>query len=165
VRCVVADTGPLLHLQEAEVLEMLRLIGEVYIPPAVNAEMSALDSTWPGQRPPWIKVQAPTEPFVTAAAVWQQAELLDPGEAEALALAQQLQADWYLTDDTAARVVAQAQGIEVHGSLGVVLWAAAMGHFGQVEAEAALDRLALSSLWLSAKVLAQAQAALQQLFS
>jgi predicted nucleic acid-binding protein len=71
----------------------------------------------------------------------------------------------YLTDDTTARVVAQAQGIEVHGSLGVVLWAAAMGHFDQVEAEAALDRLASSSLWLSAKVLTQAQAALQQLFS
>jgi len=75
-----------------------------------------------------------------------QAGLLDRGEAQALALAAQVKADWFLTDDAAARVVASQQGIEVHGSLGVVLWAAATGHLGRGEAEAALKALAGSSL-------------------
>jgi len=55
-------------------------------------------------------------------------------------------------------------GLEVHGSLGVVLWAAAVGQIQRAEAEAALERLAQSSLWISARVLAEAKAALDQLF-
>jgi predicted nucleic acid-binding protein len=67
--------------------------------------------------------------------------------------------------DAAARLFAQTLGLEVHGSLGVVLWAAAVGRLGRAEAETTLDRLAQSSLWISARVLAEAKAALDQLFS
>jgi predicted nucleic acid-binding protein len=89
---------------------------------------------------------------------------LEAGEAEAIALARQLSAAWFLTDDAAARVFAAALGLEVHGSLGVVLWAAARKHLSHEEAAAALDRLAHSSLWISAQVLAEARAALERLF-
>jgi predicted nucleic acid-binding protein len=58
----------------------------------------------------------------------------------------------------------QSLGIEVHGSLGVVLWAAAVGELTRVEAEATLRRLVNSSLWISTKVLAEAMAALRQLY-
>jgi predicted nucleic acid-binding protein len=54
--------------------------------------------------------------------------LLDAGQAEAIALARQLKANWFLTDDTAARVLSASFGLEVHGSLGIVLCAAAMRH-------------------------------------
>jgi len=94
-----------------------------------------------------------------------KAGLLDPGEAEALALANQLHAEWLLTDDTAARLVASRLGLEVHGSLGVVLWAAAVGHFNRAEAEATLEALSNTSLWLSARVLDEARGALRQIFS
>ena len=47
--------------------------------------------------------------------------------------------------------------------LGVVLSSAAFGHLDRVEAEEVLDRLAQSSLWVSARVLAEARAALDQL--
>jgi len=90
---------------------------------------------------------------------------LDAGEAEAIALARQVQADWFLTDDAAARLFAQALGLEVHGSLGIILWAAAVGHLNRAAAEGALNRLAQSALWVSAKVLAEARSALDQLFS
>jgi predicted nucleic acid-binding protein len=90
---------------------------------------------------------------------------LDAGEAEAIALARQVQADWFLTDDAAARLFAQALGLEVHGALGIILWATAVGHLNRTAAEAALHRLAQSSLWVSAKVLTEARLALDQLFS
>lgn len=97
------------------------------------------------------------------AQVWQQSGLLHVGEAQALALALQLQANWFLTDDTAARVLSSSLGIEVHGSLGVVLWAAAARHLDRSEAENALKGLAGSSLWISARVLKEAREALDQI--
>ena len=77
---------------------------------------------------------------------WQTSGLVEAGEAEAIALARQLSAAWFLTDDAAARVFATALGLEVHGSLGIVLWAAARKYLSREEAGAALDRLAHSSL-------------------
>ena len=47
------------------------------------------------------------------------------GEAQAIALARQFGPDWLLTDDASARLLAQSLGLEVHGSLGLVLWSAA----------------------------------------
>jgi predicted nucleic acid-binding protein len=49
---------------------------------------------------------------------------LGPGEIEAILLARAVNADWLLTDDAGARLVAAFLGLEVHGSLGVILWAA-----------------------------------------
>jgi predicted nucleic acid-binding protein len=69
-----------------------------------------------------------------------------------------------LTDDAAARLLAQNLGLEVHGSLGIVLWAAAVGHRNRTDSEITLERLASSSLWLSPKILAEARTALDQLF-
>jgi predicted nucleic acid-binding protein len=163
VRRVVSDTGPILHLSEAQALDLLRLTGEVHIPPAVDTEILQHQADWQSQRPDWIIVDVLVAPRREEATAWQQADLLGIGEAEAIALAQQLGADWLLTDDAAARLFAQALGREVHGSLGVVLWSAAAGHLDQPNAEATLDRLARSSLWLSARVLAEAKTALDQL--
>ncbi len=94
---------------------------------------------------------------------WQQAGFLHYGEAQAIALARQLRADWLLTDDAAARLLAASWGLEVHGSLGLVLWSAAQRHLSHPEAEAALDGLARSSLWVSPSVLLAAKAALNQM--
>jgi hypothetical protein len=63
------------------------------------------------------------------------------------------------------RLYHDSLGLEVHGSLGIVLWAAAWKHLNREEAAAALDRLAHSSLWISARVLAEARAALDRLFA
>jgi predicted nucleic acid-binding protein len=152
-------------MSEAQVLTLLMQTGEVYIPRAVDLEMEQNDSLWPNARPPRIHVERLGTPYDEEATAWQQAGLLDAGEAEAIALARQVQADWFLTDDAAARLFAQALGLEVHGSLGIVLWAAAVGHLNRVAAEAALNRLAQSSLWVSANVLTEARSALDQLLS
>ncbi len=164
-RVVVSDTGPLLHLTEAASIHLLEPIGEVHIPRMVDQEMRHHEASWSSTKPHWIKLTPLVEPHATEAQAWHQAGLLDAGEAEAIALARQLRADWLLTDDAAARLLAGSLGLEAHGSLGVVLWAAAIRHLTRVEAEAALDDLANSSLWISACVLAEAKAALDQLFS
>ena len=46
----------------------------------------------------------------------------------------------------------------------VVLWAGAAGHLNRTETEAILERLAQTSLWISPRVVAEAKAALDQLF-
>lgn len=158
----VSDTGPLLHLTEAQALDVLRRIEEVHAPPQVITELGHLLPEW--QTPQWIYIDQLDDPYVIEAAVWLQAELLHAGEAEAIALARQIQADWLLTDDAAARLFATGLDLEVHGSLGVILWAAAVGHFTHAEAKKALTQLAASSLWLSNRILGEAQAALAEIY-
>jgi predicted nucleic acid-binding protein len=162
LRIVVSDTGPILHLREAGVLDVLQFAGEIIVPAAVDDELLRLVDDWPTARPAWLQrrtldVADPSSPLHGLVAG------LGAGETEAILLARQIEADWLLTDDAEARVIAGLAGLEVHGSLGVVLWAAAAGHFGLAEAQTALDRLAKSSLWISASILAEARAALPKL--
>ena len=164
MRQIVSDTGPLLHLHEAACLDLLKHAGTMAIPKAVDSEMVQHVRAWHTRKLPWITVTAVIAPYDAQAMGWQQGGLLEAGEAEAIALARQLRATWLLTDDTAARVFATALGFEVHGSLGIVLWAAAHGHLSREESVTALDRLAHSSLWISSRVLAEARAALDRLF-
>jgi hypothetical protein len=51
---LVADTGPVLHLHEADALHLLPLIGEIFLPPLVAAELRSRISVLPK----WAKVQA-----------------------------------------------------------------------------------------------------------
>jgi predicted nucleic acid-binding protein len=74
-------------------------------------------------------------------------------------LSGQKKVDWLLTDDSAARLFASLFGLEVHGSLGVVLWNVAHGNLSRSEGEQALDALKQSSLWLSEKILEEARKA------
>ena len=159
---VVSDTGPLLHLHEAQTLNLLSLVGKIHIPKAVDTEMEHLHAEWSSQRPEWIEVDILTSPHDTKAIVWQHIGLLDPGEAEAIALSLQINADWLLTDEALARLFARSLGLEVHGSLGFVLWAAATGHLTRSEAETYLEKLKGTSLWVSDRVFAEAKAALDR---
>lgn len=159
---IVSNTGPLLHLTEAQAISLIRFAGEIHIPVIVEIELTRQLITW--QTPEWVTIDNVTGMFSKQAMVWQQAGLLDPGEAEAIALANQIHADWFLTDDAAARLLAQSLNLEVHGSLGVILWAAAVGHLSQEEAYQALERLSHSSLWISTRILAEARTALMAMF-
>jgi predicted nucleic acid-binding protein len=165
LRIVVCDTGPILHLREADSLPLLQGLGSIFVPPSVEDELETLDSLWRQERPEWIRSVALDPDHLEDARSWMRAGLLDPGEAEAVALAAQIGADWLVTDDAAARTVAQHQGFEVHGSLGIILWAAAAGRLSQPQAEQALEALSRSSLWVSARVLSEARTALERIFA
>lgn len=143
-------------------LHVLRLAGDLHIPPLVVEELARHLPVQP--IPEWITVDSLSPVYDAEAVVWQQAGLLDAGEAEAIALARQIEADWLLTDDAAARLLATELGLEVHGSLGIILWAAAVGHLDYDEADRALMQLVRSSLWISNKILVEAQSALREMF-
>ncbi len=162
MRIVVCDTGPILHLREASVLDVLQHTGEILIPTAVDDELARLIDDWAAARPAWL-VRRALDPATAPAPIHHLVTGLGAGETEAIVLARQLGADWLLTDDAEARIIAGLAGLEVHGSLGVLLWAAAQHHLDHAAADAAVTRLAQSSLWLSPAVLAEARAALRQL--
>jgi predicted nucleic acid-binding protein len=115
VRQLVSDTGPLLHLHEAASLDLLQHAGAIAIPTAVECEMVQHVRAWRTCKPQWITVTPVRTPYDAQATEWQESGLLEGGEAEAIALARQLSAAWFLTDDTAARVFATVLGWKCMG--------------------------------------------------
>jgi len=158
---LVADTGPILHLHEAGALHLFPLIGEIFLPPLVAAELRSFLPTLP---PKWAKVQALLPSAQQRALEWQRAGFLHGGEAEALALTLELKPYWFLTDDAAARLLAESLNVETHGSIGVVLWAAASKLVKKPDARLLLKGLENSSLWMSPRVRVEAWATLEKLF-
>ena len=97
--------------------------------------------------------------------VWSESGDLHSGESEAIVLARRIKADWFLTDDSATRLFVGLLGIEVHGSLGVILWNAARRNISREETEKALDALEESYLWLSHLIYQEARQALGEIFN
>jgi predicted nucleic acid-binding protein len=165
VRQIVSNTGPILHLHEIGALQLLRDAGDVLVPSAVDHELGGLVSGWASLRPAWLQVIEPATAETQQVQSWLSAGVIHSGEAAALALARQRNADWFLTDDTAARLIGRTMALEVHGSLGVLLWAAAAGYLDSAQAAQLLGQLANSSLWISPRILAEARTALESLFT
>ena len=165
MRMVVCDTGPILHLREARLLNLLQHAGKVVIPKGVDSELSEIDESWRDQKPPWVSVEVLSEKEASNAITLHGTGFLGMGEAEAITLARYFKADWFLTDDTAARTFANMIGLEVHGSLGVILWAAAAGYIEKDQAKMGIEKLADSSLWISDNILEKAYKALDELFA
>ena len=91
---------------------------------------------------------------------------VDAGEAAAIALTLQEYAEWLLSDDAKARQLAELLGLEVHGSIGVLLWSRTEKHIANREdALSLLTALADWSLWISDPVLRQARKAIDIFYS
>jgi predicted nucleic acid-binding protein len=163
-RIIVCDTGPLLHLSEAGAVHSLSSAGEIIIPSMVASEFEANAQGW--KPPQWVKILELDANARQQAADWIASQKIDAGEAEAISLALQIQADWLLTDDAVARQFAESLGLEVHGSIGLLLWNVALGNIkNQEQALNLLDGLAQSSLWVSERVLQEARKAIRMLTS
>jgi predicted nucleic acid-binding protein len=111
---VVSDTSPILNLAAVDKLRLLRdLYTEIVVPPAVQRELVRngirLDLKWTRV----VAAQDQTE----VAALREQ---LDPGEAEAIVLAAELEANLLLVDEKRGRRIAIDRGLEVTGVLGVL---------------------------------------------
>lgn len=159
MRIIVCDAGPIIHLYEAGILSLLKHMGEIFLPQSVSREVlfaTDMVDNWPE----WLQVVQLSSSELKEAEMWAKTGDLHVGEADAFVLSRMQKADWLLTDDSAARLFASLLGLEVHGSLGVVLWNAAKGNLSRREAEQALSDLERSSLWLSTKIFEEAQKAL-----
>lgn len=158
---VVCDAGPIIHLAEANLLCLLQNCGQISVPSLVADEVQRAVEIDPW--PDWIAVRTLDTGAVQTAKRWAQFGDLHGGEAETYALATLMEADWLLTDDASARVFAATMGMEVHGTLGVVLWNVARGRLGRETGLSALAVLRETSLWLSAEVLREARDAVVQI--
>ncbi len=114
---VVSNTSPLVAYAHARLLWVLRdLFGEILIPAAVRDEIAA-------------KSESTSAREIVAAAWIQHRALsgapspgpLDPGEADAIALAQEVRADLLLLDDMAGPIAATRAGLAILGSVEVLL--------------------------------------------
>jgi predicted nucleic acid-binding protein len=94
------------------------IFNEILVPPAVAREIAA---SVPPQ--PWISERELTQPL--APQVLQAS--LGPGESEAISLALELGARWVILDERSARRVAEALGLPVVGTLGILLAAKRRG--------------------------------------
>ena len=161
-RIVVCDTGPLLHLGEANIINLLHLAGEIIIPSVVADEFKRNASDI--ELPNWVTIKELEEPYQKKALDWRKQ--IDEGEAAAIALTMQIKAEWLLTDDAIARQFGESLGLAIHGSIGLLLWAVAVGHVeSESEALNSVDALAGSSLWISDRVINQARKAIHTLYS
>lgn len=136
---VICNTSPIQYLYQADVLELLpALTGQVYIPEAVVAELEegrlrnvllpALeDLSWLVVRPVRDRTLLP---LVTH---------LGDGEKEVLALGLETQDPLLLLDDRDARRYARTLGLEITGTLGLLLRAKERGILNAVQP--VLDRL------------------------
>ena len=126
----VSDTSPVLNLAIINRLDLLReQFGEIWLQPTVIEELR-LEEELPGSRAVrgareagWLRVgEVKDQPLLQ---VLQRD--LDRGEAEAIALALQMKAEWILLDERDARKVAKSLGLRVTGLLGILLRARRQG--------------------------------------
>lgn len=120
---VVADTSPLLYLILIEHDDILpALYGRVIAPRAVVSELMHPDAPavvreWVASPPVWLRVESPRRTITPSLR-------LGPGETEAIALAESLNADALLMDDRDGRREATSRHLPVLGTLRVVADAA-----------------------------------------
>lgn len=151
---VIADSSFLIALAAIDALSLLpRIFSEVFIPEAVYAEVVIRGAGLPGAeevaRAAWIKRIAVKDTDKTKT---YRAERLGMGEAEALALAEELQAEVLLVDDERAWVVAQRQGIAYLRSTELMIEAHRRGLLDTATAESKLVDLGRKR-WISEAVL------------
>ena len=131
---IVSDTTPISELAKVNYLNLLpKLFGRVMIPQGVHDELTT------GQHPAalrvrelsWLDVVAVNNRL--AVKELQQAGNLDLGESEAIALAEEMNADRLLIDEKAARRVAMARNLPLIGTMGVLLLGKRQGELENVK--------------------------------
>jgi len=122
---VVSDTTAITTLLKAGMEDLLpRLFEHVIVPQAVWNELVAYHS----QLPSFVLLQA----AANASQRLPESALLGRGEAEALKLAKEVNADLLLTDDLKARNVAVRLNVNYIGLLGMLVHAKRRGHIASV---------------------------------
>jgi predicted nucleic acid-binding protein len=162
----VADTGPLLHLHQIGSVDLLGHFGTIHVTQIVLVELRRnAPGVFSGTAPEWAVWSDPAPTSRELGRSWVSAGILDPGEAGALAYALEIKAACFITDDAAARTLGESFGLQVRGTLGILLHSAVAGRLGRAEAESLLSDLEeRSTLWMSGKVKRAARDALARIF-
>jgi len=147
---VVADTSPINYLVLIEHIDILSgLYHRVLIPSAVQRELQHKKTPravrdWMAMSPDWLEVRS------IKTALPKSLGDLDAGEAEAIALAEEIHAERIAIDETHGRRIAEAHGLEVIGTLGILREAA---HLNLLSFRDAVERLQQNGFHIKQKVL------------
>ena len=117
---IVADAGPIIHLDELGCLELLADFKQVLVPDAVWLEVERHRPEALLRLPSVLFRQSVpnTLPIIDALAAMYTLHL---GEREALACCLLQPHSMLLTDDTAARLAAKSIGVAAHGTIGLLI--------------------------------------------
>lgn len=133
---VVSNTSPILNLAIVDQLTLLdRQFDEILIPSAVLDELKISEERSGSQAmreaisSGWIQSREVNNDSL--AQLLKQT--LDRGEAEAIALAIELKADWIFLDEREGRKVAKSLGLNVTGVLGILLRAKQIGEIESLQ--------------------------------
>ncbi len=149
---VVSDSTPLIALARINRFSLLQeLFGKLIIPTAVYTEIVTDGKQRSGsdelKNANWIQCHQPSNHEL----VTFLKSSLDDGEAEAIALTHEMDADLLLMDDNDGRCIAESVGIELTGTVGLLL----RYYQGQPEkCKEALDELLADGFRLSKAVYA-----------
>jgi predicted nucleic acid-binding protein len=118
---VICDAGPFIHLDELNCLDLLADFEEIVVPLAVEKEISrhrpsSLQNESLNINPASKRTDIGKE-LLALCRIFS----LDAGEIEALALMERNPQHIFLTDDAAARLVAEQMKFKVHGTIGVLI--------------------------------------------
>lgn len=121
---VVSNAGPLIALARIHCLDILpALYGKIHVPSAVWQEIVAAGHDRAGtteiDSAKWIR-QGNIKDAIAAEVL---GERLDAGESESIVLSLELRADVLLMDEERGRRIAVARGINVIGTLGMLVLA------------------------------------------
>jgi len=127
---VIADSTCFISLARISKFDLLReLFGEIVVPQAVFDEVAKMGRNRPGQNElrnsDWIKTKAISDNLAVQALETD----IGRGEAEVIVLARETKANLVILDDSKARSKAKALGLEVTGTIGILLHAAKEGRF------------------------------------
>ena len=120
---VVSDTSPINYLVLIGAIDVLpRLFDKIYVPPQVLDELRRSKAPevvrhWANAPPDWLQVSTPASTLETSIR-------LDPGEAQAIALALELKIEAILIDERKGYRVAKERGLTPVGTLTVLEFAA-----------------------------------------
>jgi len=128
---IISDTSPITNLNAIGQLDLLKLLFvEVIIPHGVYNELAALTNNRKAlENNEWII----TKQVSTYELAENMIEILDEGEAEAIALALELNADFLLIDERLGRSIAEKHGIKITGILGILQRAKSRGFIEKVQ--------------------------------
>ena len=147
---VVSDTSPISNLLQVGEIDLLRQVfGKIVIPTEVFVEICRIESHKEFLiKQDWIKTATLSDTNLKNSLL----NNLDSGEAEAIALAVELKADYLLIDEIKGRQIAENYGIKVTGILGVLIKAKKDGLI--TELKPYLQRLVNDAgFWLNPKLI------------
>lgn len=126
---IVSNSSPLIALAKIEKLDILRC--EVVIPNAVFDEITIPKKEYVKKLYKWGKDK--TIDVKNKKAVEYLELIIGKGEAETIVLGEELNADAVLIDDLKARRIAKIRGLNVIGTIGVLLDAKEKGFIGELK--------------------------------